>query len=99
MLYTSLNFRIYVTDFEPASYQLESTLSLFRDNTPVPLFLFRVWTAQQSKTRLLSLVQFWTLRWAVQKWSLLLRPYKFIFMAALKVKAVVKIEIQQTWKT
>jgi len=49
MVYTSLNFSIYVTDFDPASYRLESTLLLFRNNTPVPLFLFRVRTAQQSQ--------------------------------------------------
>jgi len=58
MLYTSLNFSIYVTDFDPASYQLESTLLLFRNNTPVPLFLFCVRTAQQSQTRFLSLERF-----------------------------------------
>jgi len=46
MLYTSLNFRIYVTDFDPTSYRLESTLPLFRNNTPVPLFFFRVRTAR-----------------------------------------------------
>jgi len=55
MLYTSLNFGIYVTDFDPASYRLESTLVLFRNSTPVPLFLFCVRTAQQSQTRSLSL--------------------------------------------
>jgi len=54
MLYTSLNFRIYVTDFGPASYRLESTMLLFRIKPPVPLFLFRVRTAQQSQTRSLS---------------------------------------------
>jgi len=42
MIYTSLNFRIYVTDFDPASYWLASTLLLFRNSTPVPLFLFWV---------------------------------------------------------
>jgi len=35
MLYTSLNFSIYVTNFDPASYRLESTLLLFRNTTPV----------------------------------------------------------------
>ena len=45
MLYTSLNFSIYVTDFDPASDRLESTLLLFCNNTPVPFLLFRVWTA------------------------------------------------------
>jgi len=58
-----------VTDFDPASYRLESTLLLFRNNTPVPLFLFRVTTAQQLQTRSLSLAQFWTCRWAVQNCS------------------------------
>jgi len=48
MFYTSLKMSIYVTDFNPASHGLESTLLLFRNNTPVPLFLFRVRTAQQS---------------------------------------------------
>jgi len=46
MLYTSLNLSIYVMDFDPASYRLESTLLLFRKNTPVHLFLFRVRTNQ-----------------------------------------------------
>jgi len=40
MLYASLNFSIYVTDFDPASYRLVSTLLLFRNNIPVPLFVF-----------------------------------------------------------
>jgi len=65
MLHTSLNFSIYVTDFDPASYRLESTMLLFRNSSPVPLFLFRVRTAQQPQTRSLSLAQFWTCRWAV----------------------------------
>jgi len=39
------------------------------DSTPVPLFLFRMRTAQQSQTRSHSLAQFWTCRWAVQNWS------------------------------
>jgi len=60
MPYTSLNFSIYLTDFDPASYELDSTLLLFRDNIPVPLFLFRVTTAQESQTRTPSLAQFWT---------------------------------------
>jgi len=68
MLYILLNFRIYVMDVDPASYRLESTVPLFRNNTSVPLFLFRVRTAQQSLTRSLSLARFWTCRWAVQKW-------------------------------
>jgi len=50
MLYTWLNFSIYVTDFDPASYRLESTLLLIHNNTSIPLFLFRVRTAQQSQT-------------------------------------------------
>jgi len=54
MLYTSLNFGIYVTDFDPASYGLESTMLLFRNKTPVPLILFSVRTAHQSQTRSLS---------------------------------------------
>ena len=48
MLYASLNFGIYVTDFDPASYRQESTMVLFRNKTPVPLFLFHVRTAQQA---------------------------------------------------
>jgi len=56
MLYTSLNFGIYVTDFDPTSYRLESTMLLFRNKTHVPLILFRVRTAQQSQTRSLSYV-------------------------------------------
>jgi len=52
MLYTSLNFRIYETDFDPDSYRLESTLPLFRNNSPVPLFLFGVRTTQQSQTQI-----------------------------------------------
>jgi len=70
MLYTSLNFGIYVTDFDPVSYRLESTMLLFRNNTPVPLFLFRLRNAQQSHHKhdlFLSIAQFWTCRWAVQK--------------------------------
>jgi len=55
MVYTSLNFSIYVTDFDPASYRLESRLLLFRNNTPVPLLLFRVRTPQHLQTRSLSL--------------------------------------------
>jgi len=54
MLYTSLNFGIFVTDFDPASCQLESTMLFFRNKTLVPLFLFRVETAQQSQTRSLA---------------------------------------------
>jgi len=42
MLHTSLNFSIYVTDFDPASFRLESTLLLFRTDTPVPFF-FSKW--------------------------------------------------------
>jgi len=44
MLRTSLNFRVNVTDFDPDSYRLESTLPLFCDNTPVPLCLFHLRT-------------------------------------------------------
>ena len=58
MVYTSLNLSIYVTDFDPASYRLESKLLLFRNNTPVPVIVFRMRTAQQSQTRSLSLAQF-----------------------------------------
>jgi len=60
VLYTSLNFKIYVTVFDPASYRLESTMPLFSNNTLVPLFLVPVRTAQQSRTRSLSLAQFCT---------------------------------------
>jgi len=42
MLYTSLTFGIYVTDFDPAFYGLESTMLFFRNKTPVPLFVFCV---------------------------------------------------------
>jgi len=69
MLWTSLNFCIYETDFDPASYR--STLLLFCDSTHAPLFLFRVRTAQQSQTRSLLLAQFWTCRWSVQNLFLL----------------------------
>jgi len=41
MLYTSLNIRIYVTDFDAASYRLESTMPLFLSDTLVPLFAFK----------------------------------------------------------
>jgi len=44
MFYTSLNFSIYVRDFDPASYRLESTLLFFRSSIPVPLFPFSVRT-------------------------------------------------------
>jgi len=54
MLYTSLNFSIYVMDFDPASYRLESTVLLFRNSTPVPLFLFRVRSGQQLQKQSLS---------------------------------------------
>jgi len=53
MLCTSLNLSSYVTDFDPASYRLESTLLLFRNNTPVPLYLFRLKIAHQLKHYLL----------------------------------------------
>jgi len=44
---------------------------LLRNNTPVPLFLFRMKTAQrqQSQTRSLSLAQLWAYRLALQTWS------------------------------
>ena len=43
--------------------RLQSTMLLFRNKTPVPLFLFRMKTAQQSQTRsLLFATEFWT--WA-----------------------------------
>jgi len=51
-LNNALHFSIYGTDFDPVSYRLESTLLLFRNNAPVPLFLLRVRIAQQSQTRL-----------------------------------------------
>ena len=95
MLYTSLNFNIYLTDFDPATYRLESTLLLFRNNTPVSSFLFRVRTAQQSQTRSLSPAQFWTCRWLC-KIGLILLQVHFLMLgnwlvSALKGKAVVKI--------
>jgi len=68
MPYTSLNFSMYGTDFDLASYGLESTLLLFPNNTPVPSFLFCMRTASNHKHDL-WLVQFWTFRWAVQNWS------------------------------
>jgi len=43
-------------------------MPLFRDNTPAPLFLFRVRTTQQSQTRLRLLAEFWTCHWAMQNW-------------------------------
>jgi len=66
MLYTSLNFKIHVPEFDPASCRLESTMLFFRNNTTFLLFLYRVRTAQQLQTRSLSLAQFWTFRWTVQ---------------------------------
>jgi len=66
MLYASLNFKIHVPDFDPASCRLESTMLFFRNNTTVLLFLHRMRTDQQSQTQSLSLAQFWTCRWAVQ---------------------------------
>jgi len=42
MLYTWLNFKIHVSDFDPASCRLESTMLFFRNNTTVLLFLHRV---------------------------------------------------------
>jgi len=37
MLYTLLNFKIYVPDFDPVSYRLESTMMLFfRNNASFP---------------------------------------------------------------
>jgi len=92
MLYTSLNFSIYAMDFDQATYGLESILLLFGNNTPVPLFLFHVRTAQQSQTRSLSLAQFWTCCRAVQNWSVFVIISFFqSLVAALKGKAVVKI--------
>jgi len=41
MLYTSLYFKIYAPDFHTASYRLELTILFFRNNSIVPLFLFR----------------------------------------------------------
>jgi len=49
MLYTSLNFGDYATDFNPAFSRLKSTLPLFRNNTPVPLFHSCMRTAQHYK--------------------------------------------------
>jgi len=84
-----MNFSIYVTDFDPVSYQLESAFLLFPNNTLVSLFLFRVRTAHQSQTRSLSVAQFWNCRWVVQNWSAFVTSS--FFGAALKGKAVVKI--------
>jgi len=36
MLYTLLNFKIYVPDFDPASYRMESTMLFFRNNASFP---------------------------------------------------------------
>jgi len=47
ILYLQVNFSIYVTDFDPASYRLESTLLLFLNDTPVPLFVFIVRATHQ----------------------------------------------------
>jgi len=38
------------TDFDTTSYRLELTLQLFRNNTLVPLFLFRVKTENSALT-------------------------------------------------
>ena len=66
MLYTSLNFGIYVTDFDPASYRLESTMLLFRNKTPVHHFFSACELPSNHKRDLFrSLAQFWTCRWAV----------------------------------
>jgi len=86
--------------FDPPSYPFESTLPLFRNNTPVPLFLFRVRTAQQSQTR--SLFASTVLDLPVGCAKLVYFCYKFIFhclVATLKGKAVVKIGMQSIWKT
>jgi len=63
-----VKLQYYVTDFDPASHRLESTLLLFRNNTPVPLFLFRVRTAQHN-TNTIFFAKLWSCRWAVQNWS------------------------------
>jgi len=47
-LCTALNFIIYVPDFDPDPYRLGSTMLFFRNNNTVPLFLYRVRTAQQT---------------------------------------------------
>ena len=47
MLYTRLNFRIYVPDFDPDSCRLGSGMLFFRNDTIFPLFLFALRTAQQ----------------------------------------------------
>jgi len=39
VLYTSLNFKIHVPDFDPDSCLLESTMLFFRNNATVLLFL------------------------------------------------------------
>jgi len=77
MFYTSLNFSIHVTDFDPASYSLESTSLLFRNSTLVPLFLFRVRTTQQSQTRFLLPAQFWT-SLGLRKFGLFLLQVHFL---------------------
>ena len=103
MLSTSLNFRIYMTDFDPAYYWLESTLPLCRNNTPVPLFLSRVRTAQKNKrvARSVSLAQFWTCRWAVQHWSVFVTSSFLMPGGSFERKSSgeMKIGMQQIWKT
>jgi len=46
MVYTSLNVRIYVPDFDQDSCRLGSTVLLFRDNNTMLLFLFLLRTSQ-----------------------------------------------------
>jgi len=77
MFYTSLNVKIHVPDFDPASCRLESTMLFFRNDTIFLLFLYRVRSAQELQTWSLSLAQFWTCRWVVQIYFW----YKFIYNA------------------
>jgi len=77
MLYTSLNFGAYVTDFDPASYRPKTTMLLFRNKTPLP---FRVRTAQQSQTRYLSFAST-VLDLPLRCAKLVCFCYKFIFNA------------------
>ena len=53
-------------NFDPASHRLESSLPVFRNNALVPLFLFRVRTAQKSQKRSPFVAKFWACRCAVQ---------------------------------
>jgi len=97
MLHTSLNFKIHVPDFDPASCRLESTVLFFRNNTTVLLFLYLRRTVQQ--------LLYKRSRFRKHSSVLLAELCNYIFlqvhlqwlMVALKVKAAMKIRMQ--WKT